>query len=107
MTDQQSSLLVGVFQNMADAKQAYDELSRAGYGDDYLGFADPLAGNDGLAQELKQAGVPADDSRFYEHEFQSGRPIVTLRAGGSSRGGYSEGQGYLKAIRCLRCNERA
>ena len=82
MTDQQSSLLLGVFQNMADAKQAYDDLSRAGYGDDYLGLADPLAGNDGLAQELKQAGVPAVDSRFYEHEFQSGRPIVTLRAGG-------------------------
>jgi hypothetical protein len=53
MTDQQSSLLVGVFENMTDAKQAYDELSRAGYGDDYLGLADPLAGNDGLVFDIK------------------------------------------------------
>lgn len=96
MTDQQSSLLVGVFENMADAKQAYDELSRAGYGDDYLGLADPLAGNDGLEKELKQAGVPAVDSRFYEHEFQSGRPIVTLRAGGLQEGTIQKARDILK-----------
>ena len=47
MADQQSSILVGVFQNLADAKQAYDELSRIGYGDDYIGLADPLAGSSG------------------------------------------------------------
>lgn len=82
MADQQSSILVGVFQHMADAKQAYDELGRVGYGDDYLGLADPLAGSRGLAKNLAQAGVPETDSQFYEHEFQAGRPIVTLRVGG-------------------------
>ncbi len=96
MAEQQSSLLVGVFQNMADAKQAYDELNRGGYGDDYLGLADPLAGNDGLAKELKQAGVPATDSRFYEHEFQSGHPIVTLRVGGLQEGAIQKARDIFK-----------
>src|SRR3989440_11371437 len=82
MAGQQSSILVGVFQNLAQAKQAYDELSRTGYGDDYLGLADPLAGSNGLAKSLAQSGVPEADSQFYEREFQAGHPIVTLRVGG-------------------------
>ena len=82
MADQQSSILVGVFQNLADAKQAYDELSRNGYGDDYIGLADPLAGDGSLVRDLAQAGVPEPDSRFYGREFQAGHPIVTLRVGG-------------------------
>ncbi len=96
MTDQQSSLLVGVFQHMADAKQAYDELSRVGYGDDYLGLADPLAGDNGLAKELTRAGVPEADSRFYEREFQLGRPIVTLRAGGLQEGAIQKARDIFK-----------
>jgi hypothetical protein len=80
MADQQSSILVGVFQNLADAKQAYAELSRAGYGDDYIGLADPL--EDGsLAKNIKPSGVPEAESKFYEREFQAGHPIVTLRVG--------------------------
>ena len=82
MADQQSSILVGVFQNLADAKQAYDELNRSGYGDDYIGLADPLAGDSGLAKNLAQSGVPEADSQFYGREFQAGHPIVTLRVGG-------------------------
>ncbi len=98
MAEQQSSLLVAVFHTMADAKQAYDELNRSGYGDDYLGLADPLAGNDGLAKELKQAGVPSNDSRFYEHEFQSGHPIVTLRVGGLQERAIQKARDIFKQI---------
>jgi hypothetical protein len=65
MADQQSSILVGVFQNLADAKQAYDQLSRSGYGEDYLGLADPLASDNGLAKNLAQAGVPETESQKY------------------------------------------
>ena len=82
MADQQSSILVGVFQNLADAKLAYDELSRNGYGEDYLGLADPLAGDSGIAKNLAEAGAPEADSQFYGREFQAGHPIVTLRVGG-------------------------
>ena len=96
MADQQSSILVGVFQNMAQAKQAYDELNRTGYGEDYIGFADPLAGSSGLAENLAQAGVPEADSQFYEREFQAGHPIVTLRVGGLQEQTIQKARNILK-----------
>ena len=96
MADQQSSILVGVFQNLADAKQAYNELSRSGYGEDYIGLADPLAGDGGLAKNLAQAGVPEADSQFYEREFQLGRPIVTLRVGGLQEETIQKARNILK-----------
>lgn len=96
MADQQSSILVGVFQNLADAKQAYDELSRNGYGDDYIGLADPLAGDGSLAKDLAQAGVPETDSRFYGREFQAGHPIVTLRVGGLQEETIQKARNILK-----------
>ena len=96
MAEQQSSILVGVFQNLADAKHAYDELNRAGYGDDYLGLADPLAGESGLAKNLAQSGVPETDSQFYEREFQLGRPIVTLRVGGLQEETIQKARNILK-----------
>lgn len=96
MADQQSSILVGVFQQLADAKLAYDELSRSGYGDDYLGLADPLAGSSGLAKNLAQAGVPETDSQFYEHEFQAGHPLVTLRVGGLQEETVQKARNILK-----------
>ena len=96
MADQQSSILVGVFQNLADAKQAYDELSRNGYGEDYLGLADPLAGDSGLAKNLAEAGVPEADSQFYGREFQAGHPIVTLRVGGLQEETIQKARNILK-----------
>ena len=96
MADQQSSILVGVFQNLAQAKQAFDELSRTGYGDDYIGFADPLAGSSGLTKNLAQAGVPEADSQFYEREFQAGHPIVTLRVGGLQEESIQKARNILK-----------
>ena len=81
---------------MADAKQAYDELSRSGYGDDYIGLADPLAGDDGLAKNLAQSGVPEAESKFYEREFQLGRPVVTLRVGGFQEETIQKARNILK-----------
>lgn len=81
---------------MAQAKQAYDELSRTGYDEDYLGFADPLADKSDLAKNLAQAGVPEADSQFYEREFQAGRPIVTLRVGGLQEETIQKARNILK-----------
>ena len=96
MADQQSSILVGVFQNLSDAKQAFDELSRSGYGEDYIGLADPLTSDNGLAKNLAQAGVPEADSQFYEREFQAGHPIVTLRVGGLQEETIQKARNILK-----------
>jgi len=82
MAEEKSSVIVAVFQDMAQARQAYDTLRSSGYGDDYLGLADPHYANKRLGKELAQAGVPDSDSQFYQHEFDEGHPLVTVRAGG-------------------------
>ncbi len=80
--NQSKPLLVAVFQNARDASQAYEHLRNTGFGDDYLGMADPLQSGTGLGDTLKNAGVPEDENEFYKHEFNAGHPIVTFRVGG-------------------------
>ena len=82
MAEEKSSVIVAVFQDMAQARQAYDTLRSSGFGDDYLGLADPHYENKNLGKELAQAGVPDSDSQYYQHEFDEGHPLVTVRAGG-------------------------
>lgn len=64
MAEEKSSVIVAVFQDMAQARQAYDTLRSSGFGDDYLGLADPQYENKKMAKELAQAGVPDSDSRY-------------------------------------------
>jgi hypothetical protein len=45
MAKQQSPILVGVFENFAQAQQACNELRSARFGDDYIGLADPGGSN--------------------------------------------------------------
>ncbi len=82
---QSKPLLIGVFQNASDASQAYERLRDAGFGDDYLGLADPLQSGTGLGDTLKNAGVPEDENEFYKREFDAGHPLVTFRVGGVPR----------------------
>lgn len=82
MAEEKSSIMVGVFQDMAQAKEAYDTLRGTGFGDDYLGLANPRFENKNMGKELAQAGVPDSDSRFYQRQFNAGHPLVTLRVGG-------------------------
>lgn len=82
MANETSPLMVAVFQNMRQATQAYNALREAGFGDDYLGLADPQEAGTGLGETLKNAGVPEDENEFYRHEFAMGHPLVTFRAGG-------------------------
>ena len=82
MAEEKSSAIVAVFDNMAQAEEAYNMLRNSGFGDDYLGLANPRFENKNLGQELAQSGVPDADSRFYQKQFDIGRPLVTVRVGG-------------------------
>jgi len=82
MTEKESSSIVAVFKDMAQAKKAYDDLRSAGYGDDHLGLADTKVENKKMAKQLTEAGVAEDDSQFYQREFNEGHPLVTVRVGG-------------------------
>lgn len=82
MPEEKSSVIVAVFDNMAQAEEAYNMLRSSGFGDDYLGLANPRFENKNLGKELAHAGVPDSDSRFYQNQFDIGRPLVTVRVGG-------------------------
>lgn len=47
-----------------------------------LGGAAAGAAAGGLIGALVDAGVPEEEARYYDREFQSGRAIVTVRTGG-------------------------
>ena len=96
MAEQSAPLIVAVFQNMQQATQAYNALRTAGFGDDYLGMADPQRSGTGLGETLKNAGVSASENEFYKREFDAGHPLVTFRTGGAPQ------ESIQKAITILR-----
>ena len=96
MAEEKSSVIVAVFQDMAQAKQAYDSLRSSGFGDDYLGLADPNYENKKLGKELAEAGVPDSETQYYQDQFNQGHPLVTLRAGGLQPDSLQKARGILK-----------
>ncbi|HEY6541976.1 MAG TPA: hypothetical protein VIZ18_13620 [Ktedonobacteraceae bacterium] len=96
MAEEKSSVIVAVFQDMTQAKQAYNTLRSSGFGDDYLGLADPNFENSKLGKELAQAGVPDSDSQFYQRQFEAGHPLVTLRVGGLQPESIEKARAILK-----------
>jgi len=98
MADDTNAAIVAVFHDLAQAKRAYSELRSGGFGDDYLGFADPTQSGSGLGKSLEYAGVSKEDNAFYNREFDAGHPIVTVRIGGAPK------EAIQKAIDILRRN---
>jgi hypothetical protein len=96
MAEEKSSVIVAVFQDMAQAQQAYNALRSSGFGDDYLGLADPNYENKKLGKELSQAGVPDSDSGYYQREFNEGHPLVTVRVGGVQPDSIQKARNILK-----------
>lgn len=96
MAEEKSSVIVAVFQDMAQARQAYDSLRSSGFGDDYLGLADPQYENKKLGKELAEAGVPNSESQYYQDQFNAGHPLVTLRAGGLQPDSLQKARAILK-----------
>lgn len=82
MAKNETPIIVGVFQERKQAEQAYSELDRVGFGKDYLGFAESGDDSKGLLKQFEKAGVPEEDAHFYAREYDAGRTLVTVRAGG-------------------------
>lgn len=96
MAEEKTPVIVAVFQDMAQAKQAYDALRRSGFSDNFLGLANPEYENDKLGQELAEAGVPDADSQFYQRQFNAGHPLVTVRVGGLQAESIEKARNILK-----------
>jgi len=92
-------LVVGVFRDRVQAEQAINELLRVGFGHDqirFVGHGAPAGGllerikslftgqdisASGIARELVDMGVSAEDARYYQSEYEAGHSIVAVMAG--------------------------
>jgi hypothetical protein len=95
-------LVVGIFQDRSQAEQAIDELVRAGFDHHQIHFAGPgpeistggmlekikslFTGQDvsagWLYHDLPNIGVPLEEARYYQQEFEAGRSIVAVQGSG-------------------------
>ncbi len=82
MSERQTPVLMAVFENMAQAQQVWQQFRQAGFGQDYLGIAEPGKDQAGLAKNLTEIGVPEEEARYYEREYDAGRPVLTVRTEG-------------------------
>ena len=82
MAKDKTPIIVGVFQDRRQAEQAYNELYDIGFGQDYLGLARPGDGSKRLFSQFEDGGMPEKDAHFYAGEYDAGRTLVTVRAGG-------------------------
>jgi hypothetical protein len=80
---EQEPLIIGVFDQVAEARQALDELRRTGFSHDDLGLAlrEGGAPTNNLVQDLMQLGLPREQAEFYYHEMQAGKAIASIRTG--------------------------
>lgn len=97
MATMQQSTVVGIFQYRDQAEQAVTELRNAGFRNDQIEFAGHgTATGNGLLASLKSLftgedtttdhvyndligiGLPTQDARYYEQEYEAGRSIVAV-----------------------------
>lgn len=96
-------LVIGVFSDHVQAEQAINELLQAGFDNRQIRFAGRgispggilekirslFAGQDmspgGVYDDLVNMGVPAEEARYYQSEFDAGRSIVVVLANGNAQ----------------------
>ncbi|WP_052888037.1 hypothetical protein [Thermogemmatispora carboxidivorans] len=80
----ESAVVVGVFEDIDQARHAYESLRAEGFGADYVGLANPqeMRRPQLDLNYLTEAGIPGEEARFYAQEFQAGRALVTVRVAG-------------------------
>jgi hypothetical protein len=93
-------LVVGIFHNRAQVEQAINELHQVGFDSRHIRFAKHGISTAGVLKKIKSSlgeqtiaidriydelvnmGVPPEDARYYQSEFNAGRSIVVvLRSG--------------------------
>src|SRR5437588_5841929 len=110
-------IVVGVFDDHSQAEQAVNALLNAGFNDDQIRYSGHGVATGGILARLKslftgqettsvyndllELGVPENDANSYQQEFEAGRSIVAVLAGGrmeearsilASYGGYGAGR---------------
>jgi uncharacterized protein (TIGR02271 family) len=102
MTTTQQWMAVGIFEDQAQAEQAVQELHQAGFPDDQMSYSGHGASSSGILASLKsfftgqettsgtiiddlgEMGMPEEEARYYQREYEAGRSIVAVRTDGRS-----------------------
>src|SRR5436305_7000123 len=109
----------GVFDDRSQAEQAVNELLQTGFSNDQIRYSGHGASSGGVLEKLKSLftgqdtgrvyddlvdlGVSDDDASYYQHEFEAGRAVVAVLAGGHMQdatsilaryGGYGASRGF-------------
>jgi len=87
-------VVVGVFDDHAQAERAVDQLVQAGFSNDQIRYSGHGTSSGGVLETLKSLftgqetggvyddlvgmGVQQDDANYYQHEFEAGRSIVSV-----------------------------
>jgi uncharacterized protein (TIGR02271 family) len=91
----EQSIVVGLFDDHAQAEQAVNALHDAGFRDDQITFSGHGASSGGILADLKSLfsgqgtsesvyndlldmGMPEEDARYYQQEYEAGRNIVAV-----------------------------
>lgn len=97
MTTSQTSMVVGLFEDRAQAEQAVSALEQAGFSHDQISYSGygtatnggVLAGlkslftgedasTNNVTNDLTSMGMPAEDARYYQQEYEAGRSVVAV-----------------------------
>ena len=72
-----TSLVVSVFKDKAQAQKAIADLEQAGFSSDRIRYS-VKRGIGGITDDLRRMGLPEREANFYNNEFEQGRTIVTV-----------------------------
>jgi len=124
MTTTDRSTVVGVFSDDAQARQAINALQQAGFSDDQVSYSGHETSSGGFLAGLKSfftgqeytaggayddlvgMGMPEEDARSYQREYEAGRSIVAVTGGSRMQeasallaqyGGYGASRGTANA----------
>lgn len=81
------TVVAGVFEQEQQARRALNALGEAGFHYDQIGVAIPALArqrgdNVDLYHDFQVLGIPAEEARYYDQAFRSGRVIISVRADG-------------------------
>jgi uncharacterized protein (TIGR02271 family) len=123
MTTTDRSTVVGVFSDDAQAQQAIEALRQSGFSDDQISYSGQETSSGGFLAGLKSfftgedyaeggayhalvgMGMPEEDARSYQREYEAGRSIVAVTGGKrmqeastllSQYGGYGASRGIAR-----------
>ncbi len=81
----QATIIAGVSEQEAQARQALSALKQTGFGYDQVGVATQGQKGVDLKNDLLSLDVPREQANYYAQEFKSGRTVVSVRPDGQEQ----------------------